>query len=1246
MKKKSFLILFLIIFCLAMVSTGISIWVISDKKVIKPSDATKEVVEKYLNLSIKENTYTYNGNIQLPAHKKLDCSSLSYFYKKDGDVEWISCSIDEGPVNAGAYDVYVSYTDKNGNTISIHITDANNKFIISKKELAISWDKAMFTYDGYSHMPIASINNSDIMNGDTINLIVTCNDSTIGPIEVGEYTAIASLDLDNSIGDSNYIITNKSFKFSIKSLLQELSIHVEDGQSKTYNGTSQGPNIKVLIETKNLDGLLVATEEIDNAKLDYSYDKLDGNKIDGLPTDAYTYNIHIHASMDGFSDVSTSVNFTIAKKTIHINWSYEEVTYDGNTHGPSVSLSYSDDGSENTVLSIDQNAVTVLCTSQKKAGSYTSNASLQGLKSNNYNIENKEYPFHIKKRPLGFSTQLVEIDYSADKRTFDLIKPLINPSLSQTKDINGNIIEDSGLVVGDTVNINVIGMNDGTFGYGTDKTKAGLNDTNVTGVSSSYQYVVGSTYIASFELTGASANNYIISDDLFVKYKTAKIGNTYYTIEDAITNGSGTITFVGDSSNSEAYVMAAFTNLGDKSPYQTLEFTLDNRTLLVPYNDTTDNYKIEKSSNSNVYSAFYIPESIILNIENSSNLVAASAISYVQPNTTISYNRGVILNNGLINIKSNSFVYSYGYTKGRGMIDLQENATALDCLSTYDWPGGNTSTKIKDTLLPMNAWTLHNISCTTKIAYNANYKAFFYTNASVDVAVDVDIVSSNTQNGLFKGKNGYILKRIPNDEEQKNSNGDYKSIYLITGSNQKAGQKDIIEINGDYEDLVLKVSKSGFDMSTSRTLSCPYSYMNIILKSGSELYLKNSDYLFLPGTVLTVDANATLIVDNGVDLSFEIYDHISDASIKNKSYSFFKNCKDTQDATLIVNGTLICRGNIGGLIQSTEEGATIDFSTTQSLTSSFYSLYHAVGQSARIAYYVSNFYARGYINTADSLKVFNKEVYTSQKLQNGEFVWNGTTYNDSITNLNGTMDVNKVKINCFVEGTLITLADGTKKKVEDLTTDDIVLVFNHETGTYDFIKLLFITHENETASNYNILNLSFSNGTTLRIVGSHGLFDITLRKYVYITYDNVNDYIGHKFYSSKFENEKIVDEIIELTNYNITNENVRIFCPVSAYYMNCFANDILTMPNIPYNEDGLVNIFEYDENLQYNQEKMNQDIEKYGLFTYDDFKEYFSYEAFIASPAKYLKVSIGKGYITYEEVIKIIEYLLSNTLIE
>jgi hypothetical protein len=59
---------------------------------------------------------------------------------------------------------------------------------------------------------------------------------------------------------------------------------------------------------------------------------------------------------------------------------------------------------------------------------------------------------------------------------------------------------------------------------------------------------------------------------------------------------------------------------------------------------------------------------------------------------------------------------------------------------------------------------------------------------------------------------------------------------------------------------------------------------------------------------------------------------------------------------------------------------------------------------------------------------------------------------------------------------------------------------------------------------------------------------------------------------------------------------------------------------------------------------MQADIEKYGLFTYEDFEGYIPYEIYeYIFPAKYYKVSIGKGLMTWEDILEMIErYLVKN----
>ena len=232
---------------------------------------------------------------------------------------------------------------------------------------------------------------------------------------------------------------------------------------------------------------------------------------------------------------------------------------------------------------------------------------------------------------------------------------------------------------------------------------------------------------------------------------------------------------------------------------------------------------------------------------------------------------------------------------------------------------------------------------------------------------------------------------------------------------------------------------------------------------------------------------------------------------------------------------------------------------------------------------------------------------------------------------------------CLVEGTLITMADGTQKPVEDLKIGDMILVFNHVTGKLEAAPLIFNTHSQAEAADYNVLYLNFSDGSEVKIVASHGFFDMTLMKYVYITEKNYEQFIGHEFYALGADGS---GKIITLTDAHISREYVRIFCPVTYFHMNSFANGLLNTPNIPGDITGLVNYFEYDSDLKYNEESMAADIEKYGLYSYEDFSDYISYEAYLSSPAVYLKVSVGKGMMTYEEIIDVILYLLEGSLID
>lgn len=229
------------------------------------------------------------------------------------------------------------------------------------------------------------------------------------------------------------------------------------------------------------------------------------------------------------------------------------------------------------------------------------------------------------------------------------------------------------------------------------------------------------------------------------------------------------------------------------------------------------------------------------------------------------------------------------------------------------------------------------------------------------------------------------------------------------------------------------------------------------------------------------------------------------------------------------------------------------------------------------------------------------------------------------------------KNGCFAPGTLITLADGTQKKIEDLLESDVLLVFDHETGKFVAAPILFI--ERDGWAEYNVINLKFSDGRITRLIYEHALFDVTLNKYVYITEDNCTEFIGHEFVVA--EGDELTT--VTLTEAFVTTEYVGCYSLVTAYHLNYFIDGMLSIPG---GIDGLFNIFEYDETLKYDEEQMAKDIEKYGLYTYEDFAEYMPEEVYNMFPAQYFKVAVGKGYITFEEIVELIDrYLVGHGIV-
>ena len=226
------------------------------------------------------------------------------------------------------------------------------------------------------------------------------------------------------------------------------------------------------------------------------------------------------------------------------------------------------------------------------------------------------------------------------------------------------------------------------------------------------------------------------------------------------------------------------------------------------------------------------------------------------------------------------------------------------------------------------------------------------------------------------------------------------------------------------------------------------------------------------------------------------------------------------------------------------------------------------------------------------------------------------------------------KDSCVAEGTMITLADGSQKAVEDLTGDEELLVWNMLTGEFDSAPIVFIDSEPERY--YEVINLYFSDGTTVKVISEHAFWDINLNKYVYLRSDAAQ-YIGHWFNKQTIdENGNMVYTEVQLTNVVVQQEYTSAWSPVTYGHLCYYVNGMLSMPG---GITGLINIFEVDpETMTIDQEAYLEDVEEYGLFTYEEFNALcpIPEAVFNAFGGQYLKVSLGKGLITWEELVNLI----------
>lgn len=156
---------------------------------------------------------------------------------------------------------------------------------------------------------------------------------------------------------------------------------------------------------------------------------------------------------------------------------------------------------------------------------------------------------------------------------------------------------------------------------------------------------------------------------------------------------------------------------------------------------------------------------------------------------------------------------------------------------------------------------------------------------------------------------------------------------------------------------------------------------------------------------------------------------------------------------------------------------------------------------------------------------------------------------------------------CLAKGTKVTLADYSVKNVEDITYDDLLLVWDFDLGILSSAYPIWIKKP-ELATWYT--QLAFSDGTILKTVGkaAHRIYNIEKNKFTYPIPDETP--LGtHTIKSNK--------QITTLIKTKIVREPIEYYNIITKRHLNLFANGILTscrlnnmypIENLKYKKDN------------------------------------------------------------------------------
>lgn len=781
-------------------------------------------------------------------------------------------------------------------------------------------------------------------NGQNHNVSVTADDGTNYTITYGTKKGIYDLTdapsyknageyvtyfkvVDNSLDDGS------EYEDEIKLTVKKAEVKIKIGTyTMTYSGELPAFSYTVdgLVEGETLSGEAV-----------YTVKTLSGEEINiGAGTDAGEYTISVSGlTGDNYKVIPVPGKLTINKKTADVKWNVAKsytyspdgqtlptATYDGNTAKVTTNGEF-------------KNAGTYAFTATDESGNYTlTNAVLNvviekatysgivhGELSGVYNPAKtlKDYALQSgdfrwaneSEKPVCTKTEYAAI-YNADSTNyFDFALNIVIRLQKATVALDKNVVEfkydGASHEVKAAVTYNGVALDTSlyslTYDGKTSKTytDAGTHRTLVTMEADNYDL---------------PKNTYV-----YVKVKGVKVGNNYYTIEDALdVAASGQTIFVLNDTAFATQEIAGV--LYNDVKFKTVKTGV---TLLLPFNENdtvghigagkegSDNYKATAAltGTATLYKTLVIPEGIEV-IVNGKLIVGAqtgtTAAGGVQ--NAVSGNYCEISLGGTITL-NNATLEVYGYIKGNGEITAN-NTTVIENLCITGWLGGSESAGryIGDG---------KQLALSTNVDNPVQFPFSHYELRSVQLSITLH--KGSKLQGYAKIATGAILVLPAQINEAwltfvSSDNNESSGLVRMKSSDAKVvktfkGGRVGIETYGSVEDgytsVSLKVATTTISMTSEKVFFPICGKTDIVIKSGT--FTQKNKYKLMPGSTLTIENGATLNQNGSIVVYTGDFKDVSD-----KHYP-----SGLGDARFTVDGTLNINGAFGGKVLSTTAGKVV-----------------------------------------------------------------------------------------------------------------------------------------------------------------------------------------------------------------------------------------------------------------------------------------------------------------------------------